>query len=409
MTVLTLIRATVFSIPASQSGQGSRGRRLGVSRYRVLSMLAFIVVAFALAATAAVASLEPASTTRPRLQYALDRLIASGVPGAVVLARDGNRTITLAGGYGNLKQKTPTKATDRFRVGSITKTFVATVVLQLVGENKLGLDDTIEQWLPSVVPNGKSITVRQLLNMTSGLFDYLNDGDTTVDDRLFKGDLTYRWSPLELIAISNAHKPRFTPGTGWSYCSTCYVLLGLMVEKSTGNPLGTELRRRVFVPARLRSTSFDTQPRIAGPHAHGYERVVANRLTDVSVLSPSYGWAAGAVVSNAGDLARFYRALLGGRLLRPDLLRAMESRVRIGSSGRFAPYGLGLFRSSLGCGVVFGHAGSIAGYEAHAYSSKDGRRQAVVLVSLGSYSQSKRTASAIESALATAYCTKSLR
>ena len=129
-----------------------------------------------------------------------------------MLARQGNHTTLLASGYGNLKQKTRLRTSDRFRVGSITKTFVATLVLQLVGEGKLSLDDTVEQRLPGVIPNGKAITVRQLLNMTSGLFDYLNDGDTTVDDKLLAGELTYRWSPLELIAISNKHEPRFAPG-----------------------------------------------------------------------------------------------------------------------------------------------------------------------------------------------------
>ena len=390
---------TTSASPKPSDRPRAEANRLA-SRQALHSLLALVAVALALALPAAGAgSVKP---SEPQLQHALDRVIATGVPGAVVLARDGSRTITVAGGYGNVKQRTPTRTSDRFRVGSITKTFVATLVLQLVADGKLALNDTVEQRLPGVIANGRSITVRQLLNMTSGLFDYLNDGDSTVTERLLAGDLTHRWPPLSLIAISNAHKPRFAPGTRWSYCSTCYVLLGLIAEKATGHPLGSELRRRVFAPAGLRSTSFDTEPLIAGPHAHGYERL-SKRLTDVSVLSPSYGWAAGAVVSNAPDLARFYRALLGGKLLRPDLLRAMEAPVANGKSG-VAPYGLGLIRLSLGCGTVFGHAGSIAGYEAYAYNSKDGRHQAVVLVSLGEFSQSRTSAKAIQQLLATTYC-----
>ena len=227
---------------------------------RRYAIFACLVVAFSATAATAAAASESASPAKSEVQVALDRIIASGIPGAVVLARDGDRTTILAGGYGNVKQKTAVKPTDRFRVGSVTKTFVATVVLQLVAEGKLGLDDTVEQRLPGVIPNGKGITVRQLLNMTSGLFDYLNDGDSTVDDRLLKGDLTYRWSPRQLIAISNAHKPRFAPGTSWSYCSTCYVLLGMIVERATGHPLGAELRNRIFVPLGLRSTTFDAGP-----------------------------------------------------------------------------------------------------------------------------------------------------
>ena len=322
-----------------------------------------------------------------------------------MLARDGDRTTILAGGYGNVKQKTAVKPTDRFRVGSVTKTFVATVVLQLVAEGKLALDDTVEQRLPGAIPNGKGITVRQLLNMTSGLFDYLNDGDSTVDDKLLNGGLTYRWTPKQLIAISNAHKPRFAPGTSWEYCSTCYVLLGMIVERATGHPLGVELRNRIIVPLGLRSTTFDAGPVISGAHAHGYE-IVNKQLVDASVLSPSHGWAAGGLVSNARDLARFFRALLGGQLLRPDLLRAMETSAQVKAGTGFGPYGLGLFKSSVGCGDVYGHPGAIVGYEAYAYNSKDGKRQAVVLVSMGAFSQSDGAGEAINGALTAAYCSK---
>ena len=222
--------ATAPSPKRSDRSQAKASRL--ARRHALHALLALVALALALPATGA-GSVEP---SEPQLRHALDRVIASGVPGAVVLARDGSRWITLAGGYGNLKQRTPTRTSDRFRVGSITKTFVATLVLQLVADGKLALNDTVEQRLPGVVANGRSITVRQLLNMTSGLFDYLNDGDSTVTERLLAGDLTHRWSPLSLIAISNAHKPRFAPGTRWSYCSTCYVLLGLIAEESDGPP-----------------------------------------------------------------------------------------------------------------------------------------------------------------------------
>jgi len=312
-------------MPAPGHPPTTTGRRPRiVARSTTVALLACVVLALGAATASAATSTPPASAAKPRLQQALDRVIASGVPGAVLLTRDGDRTIALAGGYGNARQRTATRTTDRFRVGSVTKTFTATVVLQLVAEGRIALDDTVEERLPGVIPNGEGITVRQLLNMTSGLFDYLNDGDSTVDDRLLKGELTYRWAPRELIAISNRHEPRFAPGSGWSYCSTCYVLLGMMVEKTTGHSLGAELRRRIFVPAGLRSTTFDAGPRITGAHAHGYE-VLGKQLTDVSVVSPSHGWAAGGLVSNAEDLARFYRALLGGHLLRADLLREMET------------------------------------------------------------------------------------
>ena len=321
-----------------------------------------------------------------------------------MLARQGNHTTLLASGYGNLKQKTRLRTSDRFRVGSITKTFVATLVLQLVGEGKLSLDDTVEQRLPGVIPNGKAITVRQLLNMTSGLFDYLNDGDTTVDDKLLAGQLTYRWSPLELIAISNKHKPRFAPGSAWEYCSTCYVLLGLIVEKRTGHPLAAELKRRIFVPAGLTATSFDTEPQIGGAHAHGYELLGKPPLTDVSILSPSHGWAAGALVSNAHDLARFYRALYRGQLVSPALVKQMQTTVPVVPGAKTFGYGQGLFKQPMGCGTAFGHPGAIPGFLADAWTSKDGNRQAVLLVNIGEHSRSAKASAALRHALETAYC-----
>src|SRR5262249_19201622 len=161
-----------------------------------------------------------------------------------------------------------------------TKTFVAAIVLQLVGEGRLSIADTVERWLPGVVPGGERITLRQLLNHTSGLFDY-------AEDNTFGRQLAHPkkvWSPRQLIRIATAHPPLFAPGARWSYSNTGYILLGLIVEQATGNPLGSELRRRIFAPLRLRSTSFDTKPQIAGQHAHGYTKGKSG-LTDVSAVS----------------------------------------------------------------------------------------------------------------------------
>jgi D-alanyl-D-alanine carboxypeptidase len=370
---------------------------------RKISILGLLVVGAALSVPASAAP-QRAAAGDTKLQRALDQLVAAGAPGAVALVRDGNRTIRLTSGYADLKTKTPMRATDRFRIGSVTKTFVATVVLQLVGERKLALADTVERWLPGLVPNGRSITVGQLLNMTSGLFDYLDDGDETVGKRLLSGDWTYRWKPRELVRISAAHKPKFAPGAGWSYCNTCYVLLGLIVEKATGSSIAVELRDRVFKPAALRATSLDVGPLISGRHAHGYELLGKPRLVDTSDISPSFAWAAGAIVSTADDVARFYRALLRGRLLRPDLLRAMQTTVSMGPSASGWGYGLGILRLLPPCGVAWGHTGGIPGYQTSTLNSKDGKRQIVVLANLGENSISHRGNQALERVLGTAYC-----
>ena len=383
------------------------GRKPKSARRALLAVVSCLLLTVVVSA----ASAAPQGTTTPApsaLQRSLDQVVAAGVPGTVVLARQGNHTTVLTSGYGNLKQKTRTRPTDKFRVGSVTKTLVATVVLQLVSEGKLSLNDTIQRRLPGVIPNGKSITIRELLNMTSGLFDYLNDGDNTVGDRLLKGDVTYRWSPLELLAISNKHKPRFAPGTAWEYCSTCYVVLGLIVQKTTGHTLGAELKRRVFVPAGLKATSFDTEPQIKGQYAHGYESLGKPALSDVSVLSPSHGWAAGALVSNVQDLARFYRALYRGQLISPALVKQMQTSVPNKTIGNWG-YGFGLFKKPTRCGTAYGHPGGIPGYIAEAWSSKDGSRQAMLLVNLGEHSSTDKTDAARQRVLEDAYCMKATR
>jgi D-alanyl-D-alanine carboxypeptidase len=323
----------------------------------------------------------------------------------VLLVRERGRTIRLTSGHGNLKPKTPMRAGDRFRVGSVTKTFVATVVLQLVGEGRLGLEDSVERWLPGVVPNGQRITVRQLLIHTSGLFDY--GGDRKFVAAAYRDPLR-AWTPRQIIAIATRHKPHFAPGRGWWYSDTNYYVLGLIVEAATRDSLASELNRRIFAPLRLRATSFPAGPQIAGRHAHGYMRLGTPSLEDVTVGSPSLEWAAGALVSNADDLSRFFRALLRGRLLPPHLLQTMESVVAtpLGWS-----YGLGLMKVSKACGALWGHEGGSPGYASQALNSKDGRRQVVVLTNLtgalgaaGLFGVPTRAAEATERLIQTAYC-----
>jgi D-alanyl-D-alanine carboxypeptidase len=368
----------------------------------ILGRVALAAAVAAATAVAASAAPERSAGREARLQQALHELVGAGVPGAVALVRDGDRTIRLTSGYANLKARTPIRATDRFRIASVTKTFVATVVLQLVAERKLALDDSVERWLPGLVPNGRAITVHRLLNMTSGLFDYLEDGDPTVLKPYLAGNFSYVWKPRKLVEIAVSHEPKFAPGVGWSYCNTCYVVLGLIVEARTGHSIGAEVRRRIFAPLHLRGTTFDTGPRIAGRHAHGYE-LDGRQLVDVSVLSPSFGWAAGAIVSTADDVARFYGALLSGRLLPPELLRAMETTVKARELGPRTRYGLGIARAALPCGPAWGHQGGTAGYAAWAWNSEDGRRRIVVLANRDT-SSSTKAGQALERVLATAYC-----
>jgi D-alanyl-D-alanine carboxypeptidase len=370
-----------------------------------LPLLTALVALVAVPAAPATATPERGAGREAKLQSALDRVVAAGVPGAVLLVRERDRTIRLTSGHGNLKPKTPMRASDRFRVGSVTKTFVATVVLQLVGERKLALEDTVERWLPGVVPNGAQITLRQLLNHTSGLFAY--GGDPGFVAAAFRDPLRV-WTPREIVAIATAHPPNFAPGAGWSYSDTNYFVLGLIVEAATGRSLASELRRRIFAPLRLRATSLPSAPRIAGRHAHGY---FLRPLLDVSVGSPSVDWAAGGVVSTADDLAGFFRALLRGRLLRPDLLRLMRTTVAASQLGRGNEYGLGLQKVPAPCGALWGHEGASPGYDSHALNGKDGTRQVVVLVNAtstlsaaGFFGLPMRAGRAVDRLVHAAYC-----
>jgi D-alanyl-D-alanine carboxypeptidase len=346
----------------------------------------------------------PTAATRAKLQRELDRSVNARVPGAVLVVRQGDHTFRLASGYAELKNRARMRTSHRFRVGNVTTAFVATVVLQLVAEGKLALDDTLESRLPGAVPTGATITIRQLLDMRSGLFDYLNDGDSTVTSRLLT-DPGHRWLPADLIAITNRHPPRFAPNTAWSYCDTCYVLLGQIIERTTGHLLADELRQRVFVPAGLRATSFDTEPRIAGRHAHGYERLGKKlRPTDVTAVSPTYVWAAGAIVSTATDVARFYRDLFRGHLVRPDLLEAMRTTAPMAAQLKGWGYGFGLIEKPIGCGTGFGNDAAAPGFTAYAYSSKDATRQSVLLINAGDSTMAHEDNGALQHVHASGYC-----
>jgi CubicO group peptidase (beta-lactamase class C family) len=180
------------------------------------------------------------------LQAALDRLVADGVPGVIAFQRQGSRAYRATSGVRELATGKPIRADDRFRIGSITKSFVSTVILQLVGEHRLRLSDTVERWLPNTLPSGSSITVRQLLNHTSGLYDPQVEVYQTLQD-LYDRRLEH-WTPRQVVALSVAHGLLFPPGTAWSYSNTNYVVAGLLIERVTGTSIARQLERRLIRP-----------------------------------------------------------------------------------------------------------------------------------------------------------------
>jgi len=321
-----------------------------------------------------------------------------------VLVRDSTGVRADAAGYANLRTKERMRVDHASRVGSITKTFVATVVLQLAAEGTLGLDDALERWLPGLVANGQAITLRQLLNHTSGIYNYTDD--QALNRSLIRNPRRVL-TPVELVAVATKHGPNFDPGTRWSYSNTGYILLGLVIEKATATSLEQELRERIFEPLALTRTRFPAAPTLPRPFAHGY-LPVANGLVptpngkpaDVTGWNPSWAWAAGALVSTAGDLARFYEALVRGELLAAEQLREMRTAVPIPNSP--SQYGLGLASEPSDCGRVLGHTGGVPGYTSIAYSSEDGGRQTVVLINTSP--ASSRLASRFGSAFGSALC-----
>lgn len=350
--------------------------------FAVLGALLACLAAAAVAAAAAPA--KPTATTGGQtvaLQNDLDALVAAGAPGAILLIRNGNHTTRLTAGLADVTRKRPMRPADRFRIASVTKSYTASVVLQLIAEGKLALSDSVEGRLPKLVPNGKRITIRQLLNHTSGLFEL--ESDRQIMKPYYAGELDHYWSMRQLVQRAVTHKPLFAPGTQHSYSNTNYVVAGLIVEAVTGNSFGAELRSRIFQPLHLDQTSYPTTPRMPTPYAHGYTVLGEQAGFDITHFSPSLFPASGAIISSVGDVADFYRALLSGRLLRPELLKAMTTTVRTGpldAATGATGYGFGLMRWSTACGAAWGHDGGVPGYWTRSYSTDNGRRQAVLMI-----------------------------
>ncbi|ONH61338.1 serine hydrolase [Frankia sp. CcI49] len=348
---------------------------------------------------------EPATSSRisPDLQTLLSDVTAAGVPGVMVRVQDHNRIRQVAAGVTDLATGAPLRPQAKVRIGSITKTFVATVALQLVGEGRLTLDQPVERRLPGLLRDGNRITVRQLLNHTSGLFDY------TADPKLLAGITANRvFAPAELVAIAETHPSSFAPGTAWAYSNTNYIVAGLLIQSVTHHSLGEELDRRIFRPLGLADTSFPTAiGNIPGYHAHGYvppDLVPAadGGPFDVTGLNPSHAWAAGAIVSTVRDVSRFYQALMGGELLSARMLRQMKTTTVEDAADPGFRYGLGIERVSDRCGVNWGHSGAIFGYQAMAFWNEDTARTVTMASTI--YPAPPATTAALTTAADQALC-----
>ena len=344
-------------------------------------MLNQALAAMLLALTTAVVPAAPVT-----LQEQVDAIHVTGVVGVLASGSHSARA-----GVADTSTGTPVPLDGEFRIGSVTKTFVATVVLQLVGEGRLSLDDTVERWLPGAVAgngnDGAAITIRQLLNHTSGIPDYTDDLPALASTAAFRANRFRTYTPAQLVALAMRHPPVFPPGTGASYSNTNYVLLGMIVNRVTGRSWAHEVDARIIRPLGLSHTTVPgTFPFVLGPHAEGYSNFGAGMPIDVTVVNPSMVDAAGSMISSAGDLTRFLTALVGGGLLAPAQLAAMETTIVAPQLEMLWPgarYGLGLGWFPLSCGGgYFGHPGDVPGYHTwDAISPRTGR--AIVVLATG--------------------------
>ncbi|MEU4731771.1 serine hydrolase domain-containing protein [Streptomyces sp. NPDC023588] len=364
----------------AQTPQGLRspGRLQGARRRALPAAAALAIGAMTLGVLAPPAfASEPSapSAVRPgTVQQHLNALVRDdGMPAALASVKDRHgRSRTYTAGVGDLATGAPVPVDGQVRIGSNTKTFVAVVVLQLVAERRLDLDAYVDTYLPGLVRgegiDGRHITVRQLLQQTSGLPNYSN----------YLGDDVRYYDPRELLATALRHPADFDPGKRWKYSNTNYVLAGLIVQEVTGRPLAEEIDRRIVRRIGLRHTYFPApgDASIREPHPHGYYRESADApLRDITEIDPSWGWAAGQMVSTNSDLNRFFGALLAGRLLPAEQLDQMRSTVPAEETfGPGARYGLGLVSRPLPCGgLSWGHGGSFPGYESRGGVTDDGR------------------------------------
>jgi D-alanyl-D-alanine carboxypeptidase len=299
----------------------------------------------------------PCEVRASALQALADKArMDSGAPG-LVLTLDDRSACGIWSGASGTQSGVAIKPNDVLRVGSITKTYVASTILSLAHDQKLGLDDPLSMYSPSF-PNAAAITVRQLLNHTSGIFNYTDDPNWQAQ---LAADPGHVWTPDELVAFAAAQPPYFAPGMGWTYSNTDYILLGQIAEQAGGAPIQTQIRSRFLGPLSLDLTSLGGAEPTKGHLAHGYDGF-ADVTTEFDMSS---AWAAGAMQASAGDLVTWAEALYGGDALDPSSLSEMLMGVPTDEPG--LEYGLGvmIMDASVAGDLAYGHSGSIFGYQSN--------------------------------------------
>ena len=321
------------------------------------------------------------------VQRDVDALAADGFPGVLAAVSDGRGGgLDHVAGVGDLATGAPVPVDGQVRIASNTKTFTATVVLQLVAEHEVSLDRTVETYLPGLVRgpggDGRQITVRQLLQHTSGIPDY----DGVLYPEWLASGFTRHYTGQELVAAGLGRPALAAPGAAFSYSNTNYAIAGLLVEKVTGHSIGDEITSRIIEPLGLRDTYWpaDGDRTIRAPHPRNYlQDTAGGPWTDVTEMDPSMGWAAGQLVSTPRDLLTFFQAVVAGKLLPPAQQREMQRTVPatdISLRNSNDRYGLGLASFTLSCGgTAWTHGGDLPGAHSREAVTADGRGVSIVV------------------------------
>ncbi|PXX71027.1 D-alanyl-D-alanine carboxypeptidase [Nocardia tenerifensis] len=342
---------------------------------------AVVTVAFALAVALTGCRAAPGVDA---LQRDVDAIVAVGVTGVQARVVDGAGDRVAVAGKPDIAAAEPVSPNGYFRIGSVTKSLVATVALMLVGEGRLTLDDPARRWLPDLLrDNDDTITVRQLLQHTSGIHDSPLETDTA--EGYYRTRYQIR-TPEQTVEAAMRQPRDFAPGAGWAYSNAGYVLLGLIIEQVSKRPWHEEVRSRIIEPLGLRDTRWPGEsPTLPDPHAKAYQQYAPDGpLTDVTEVVDAD--ASDGYISTTADIGTFYRSLLSGNLLRPAQLDSMRATRPVeGVIGQIWPGirdGLGLFSVPLSCGGIYWmHNGGQYGYITETGVTEDGRRSVVVSMS----------------------------
>jgi D-alanyl-D-alanine carboxypeptidase len=364
------------------------------------------LLALAVAASSAPANATPLSA----LQAGLTQAVADGEPGAIGLIRQGNVSQWASAGVGK-QPSTPADTSAQFRIGSNTKAFVSTVILQLEAEGKLSINDTVDKWLPGAVNangnDGTQITIEELLNMRSGIPDYLTNSTVSVPYALnTNANTTY--TPQQLVNIGTSSSPTNAPGAAYYYSNTNYILAGMIVQAVTGNSIAQEVTNRIITPLGLTNTYFPTtSPALTGNYMHAYDiglLIWPGYNVEVSTSNVELTGAAGAIVSTLSDLATFERALFQGDLLPPTQQAELETTLPTGTAG--VAYGLGvIWDTATGCAGAWTYDGETQGYLSSQLTSADGTIQVVTVTNGTNLTLSTTTGwTDIQNAEVAAYC-----